>query len=43
MAGGTNRMMFLLSVHEREGIKEKHNENRHEGERWGKECEAKLG
>ena len=25
------------------GIKEKHNKDRHKGERWGKECEVKLG
>ena len=40
----TNRIGFLSSVREREKHKEKkHNKDKYEGERWGKECEAEVG
>ena len=35
--------MFLSFVHECESIKEKHNKDKHQGERWGKEHGVNLG
>ena len=44
MSGSTNQIAFLSSVHERETHKGINiTKNRHEGERWGKECEVRLG
>ena len=44
MSSHTNQNVLLSFVHEREGHKGINIiKGRHEEERWGKECEVKLG